>query len=174
MNSTIIKKKIEEKQLLLRDQLWPDLKEDDLWNRKKKKGFTTIPRTLPYFMRIMDNFSNGKPVSSTYLDLWCRMYDTSFLNLSGKQQEMAFSSGFSGQRALQTWSQRIDILKGLGFIDVKSGPSGPRSFVLVRNPYIIVKRLYSKNPDQFREEAWNALLNRSMEIGATDLNNILE
>lgn len=33
-------------------------------------------------LSIMDDLSKGQPVSSTYLELWCRTFDESFVTLS--------------------------------------------------------------------------------------------
>ena len=96
------------------------------------KGFATIPKTMPIILQIMDDLSNGKPVSSTYLGLWCDTWDNSMVNVS-KPAEMAHAAGFSGQRAAYTWGGRIKILQDLRFIDVKAGKSGPISHVLIWN-----------------------------------------
>ncbi len=45
------------RQLLLRQELWPNLSDDALWLRKKSNGFTTMPRTMPFIMNIMDKLS---------------------------------------------------------------------------------------------------------------------
>src|SRR5262249_3715994 len=80
---------IGQKQLALRNKLWPSIKDDKLWLRKTKTGFTTVPRTMPLIMEIMDAMSKGKPVSTTYLELWCRAFDECFVTLN-KPREMAF------------------------------------------------------------------------------------
>ncbi len=118
-------------------------------------------------MEIMDAMSKGKPVSTTYLDLWCRAYDECFVTLN-KHREMAFHSGYSGERAEQTWSSRISILAKLKFIDVKKGPSGPLSYALILNPYQVIQHHHGKNTPGMREDHYNALLQRSIEIGADD------
>ena len=46
--------KAQEKAKALRDSVWPDLDEQMLWNRKAVSGFTTIPRTMPLVMNIID------------------------------------------------------------------------------------------------------------------------
>lgn len=161
------KASIGQKQLALRNKLWPSIKEDKLWQRKVSKGYTTIPRTMPLIMEIMDAMSKGKPVSTTYLDLWCRAYDECFVTLN-KHREMAFHAGYSGQRAEQTWSNRILILTKLHFIDVKSGPSGPLSYALIFNPYQVIKAHHDKKTAELREDLYHALLQRAMEIRAND------
>lgn len=85
---------------------------------------------MPLMLSIMDDLSEGQPVSSTYLELWCRAFDECFVTLS-KTREMAFHAGFTGQRGERTWRSRMKILADRSFIDIKEGPSGPlamRSF----------------------------------------------
>jgi hypothetical protein len=91
------KKQILEKKLALRKKLWPELREEDLWSHRRKDGFLPIPRVMPLVLRIMDDLAD-RPVSSTYLDLWCRKWDEQFLVMSKPQKEYAFFAGFSGQR----------------------------------------------------------------------------
>ena len=71
--------KAQEKAKALRDSFWPDLDESRLWNRKTSNGFTTIPRTMPLIMNIIDVLSKNKPAGRTYFALWCRSFDQSFL-----------------------------------------------------------------------------------------------
>lgn len=166
MNIQISKKQtIANKQLGLRAKLWPNLKEHDVWDRKKKAGFTTIPRTMPIFMMIMDSMSKGKPVSAIYLELWCRAFDEHLITLNNKE-EMAFHSGFTGQRGVQTWTSRLDILAKLGFIKLASGPTGPRSYALILNPYEVIKSILKKKNSEIPERFYNALIGRASDIGA--------
>lgn len=137
-----------------------------VWDRQTSDGWLSVPRSMPLLMRIMDSLSKGKPVSSAYLDLWCRTYDDSFV-IAGNEREMAFFSGFTGERAVRTWSSRITILKELGFIDVKEGPSGPISYILIFNPYHVIHRLYEDN--RIDSILYCSLEQRAMEIGAQDL-----
>lgn len=159
---------ITKKQLALRQTVWPDIEEKQLWLRTERDGFTTIPRTMPIIMAIMDGLSKGKPVGSTYLELWCRAYDECFVTLNNPQ-ELAFHSGFGGQRAVTTWRDRMRILQTLGFIDVQPGPSGELSYALVLNPYRVIKGLHEKKTPGITAELYNALAARAISIGADDL-----
>ena len=154
---------IAQRQQQLRSSLWPDVEESKLWDRKRSDGWLSIPRAIPLLAQIMDSLSKGKPVSSTYLDLWCRTYDNSFV-IASKQREMAYFSGFIGERAIRTWTTRMRILSDLGFIDIKEGPHGPISYVLIFNPYRAVKPHLVSNSGFA-----NALTERMIEIGAKDL-----
>ena len=160
--------KIARQKLRMRDTLWPELDEARLWSRERSDGWLSVPRPMPLLMKIMDSLSKGKPVSSTYLDLWCRTYDDSFV-IANKDREMAYFSGFSGERAVRTWTMRMRTLKDLGFIDIKSGPNGPISYVLIFNPYLVVRHLYEAG--QINETFFNSLAQRMIEIGAHDLSD---
>lgn len=159
--------KIAEKRIELRNRLFPHIKDNDLWLRANSTGFTTIPRALPLLLMLMDRLSKGKPVSATYFELWCRMYDECFLNL--KPREMAFHAGFSGQRAEQTWSERIKILQRLKFIETQPGPEGDLSYAVVLNPYKVIKGHFRAKAPGLDNAAYNALHQRATEIGAEDL-----
>lgn len=159
--------KITKKQLQLRNKLWPDLNEQHLWLRLEKDGFTTIPRTLPIIGVIMDRLSKNKPVSMVYFELWCRAYDECFVTLS-KHQEYSMHSGFTGQRAVNTWRERIRILAQLGFIDVKPGPSGEISYALIYNPYRVIKQHKLVKNLGLSDDLYNTLMARAIDIGADD------
>lgn len=158
--------KIARQKLNMRKKLWPNLNESRLWMRERSAGWLSIPRAMPLLLRIMDSLSKGKPVSSTYLDLWCRTYDDSFV-IANKDREMAYSSGFTGERAVRTWATRISILKDLGFIDIEEGPNGPISYVLLFNPYHVVRNHYEAG--RVISAFFNSLNQRMVEIGAEDL-----
>ena len=157
------------KQLEQREVLWPG-SASRLWNRKANKGFATIPKTMPLVLQIMDDLSKGKPLSSTYLGLWCSTWDNSFVTVS-KPQEMAHAAGFSGSRADYTWISRIRILEELGFINVKPGASGQITYVLLFNPHLIIRDHYANGTPGLTEGTYNALLSRALEIGAKDMSH---
>jgi hypothetical protein len=158
--------KLAQGRLSLRQVLWPEATSDKLWNRKSSTGFATIPRPLPVILVIMDTLSVGKPISSTYLDLWCRAFDESFVRLD-KPQEMAFAAGFTTARGPHVWAERLDILKKLGFIELAPGAQGARGFALIYNPYRIIKLL--RNKGRVSDAMYNTLLSAANAVGATDL-----
>jgi hypothetical protein len=162
------KKKIAQRQLELRAKLWPHIKPGHLWQRKEHQGFYTIPRTMPIILSIMDDLSKGKPISTTYLELWARAFDECFVSLS-KSREMAFHSGLTGQRAERTWKDRIKTLAKLGFIETQSGSSGAMSYAIILNPYLVIRSLGEKNHPGIRDDKYHALMERAAEVGATDL-----
>jgi len=157
--------KMQEKRLNIRNQIWgeSEVEKKKLWSRLTHDGFTTIPRTMPYIMRIMDKESGkGTPVSSTYLSLWSNVFDENFLEIKEKRR-YAFESGFSGERAVTTWTTRMRKLEALGFIESKDGIEGEFSYVLLINPLEVIKGLYEQKP---KDEMYNALITRMSDVGA--------
>ena len=152
--------KAQEKAKALRDSVWPDLDEQMLWNRKSVSGFTTIPRTMPLIMNIIDALTKNKPAGSAYFVMWCRTFDHSLLVIDNPMT-LAVEAGFSGERALSTWKDRMRSLVELGFIDAKEGPSGPYHYVLLFNPHKVVWDLKGK----IQESTFRQLQTRAIEIG---------
>ena len=160
--------------LKMRGHLWPEAKDSDLWLRDDdtRKGFTTIPRTMPMFMNLIQDVSKrvsgGKsiPAGKSYLVLWARVFDEGFVKID-QEPFAALEAGYTGERNVTTWREHLRVLKDLGFIDFKAGPVGPCQYVLIWNPYSAVKALREKGWVQ--EATYTALLQRAIEIGATDL-----
>lgn len=162
------RRKIAKRQLDLRNRLWPGVPGDWLWSRLTHDGFTTVPKGLPLIAGIMDDLAKGSPVSSTYIELWCRTFDENFVVLS-KPREMAFHAGFDGQRAERTWRGRLQILDQLHFISLAEGPSGPASYALIYNPYKVIHWHHEQKTPGLRQDKYNALLERAIEVGDESL-----
>lgn len=156
--------KAQEKSLKLREEYWPGLKDDDLWDRKKHQGFTTIPRTMPLFMNIIDSLSKNQPAGQAYFVLWCRAFDESLVIIENPSV-FAAECGFTGERALTTWRKRMRTLQELGFIDCKEGSSGSFHYVLLLNPHTVAQKLKK----QIQEGLFRQLLDRAFDIGAKDM-----
>jgi RNA recognition motif-containing protein len=162
-----VSQKIGEKTLALRRNLWPEITDDILWHRKRKTGYTTIPRAMAYIIQIMNSLSTGKPLGQAYLTLWCHTYDEYMVTIANPRL-MAFESGFTGQRAEATWNGRMKALVELGFIDAKPGASGLYNYVLIFNPYTAIKELKNQK-EPIPINIYHALLQRMKDIGANDL-----
>jgi hypothetical protein len=158
---------IAKKQQLLRDHLWPG-KEAWLWDRRKQKGFTTIPKTMPLILKIMDEMTKGTPVSATYLTLWCNTWDNNFVVLN-KNAGMANASGFGGQRGEHTWATRMKMLHDLEFIDIKPGKSGPLGNAIIWNPHYILRWHHHIKTPGLMEASYNALIETALDVGAIDM-----
>ena len=166
--------KAKESNQAMRTHLWPKLDEKKLWLRedKTRKGYTTMPRTMPLIVNLINDVSkqvtNGKsvPAGKSYLVLWCRVWDEGFLKIDS-EAAAALEAGYAGERNVTTWREHLAVLKDLGFIDCKEGPAGPFQYVLIYNPYQVIKALDAKGWVQ--QPTYTALFQRAMDIGATDL-----
>ncbi|MBX9810950.1 MAG: hypothetical protein K2Y16_04970 [Burkholderiales bacterium] len=159
-------KRIRERTLEIRQQLWPNVNDAQIWNRLRDVGFITIPRTLPLILQIVDTLSKGLPLSSTYFALWCRSFDEGVIEITNPRL-CAFEAGFSGERQESTWARRMRILRDFGFILVSGGPYGEFSYVLLLNPYSVIKQLNAKS--KIPQQLYVALLSRADEIGSNSL-----
>jgi len=150
----------------LRDDYWPELDETNLWMADRNRpGYTPIPRAMPHIFNIMDFLAGkGKPISSVYFSLWCRCWADSFLKIDVPLEVLATEAGFSGQRAVSVWKQRMKKLVELGFIEAKATESNEFALILFWNPYKIILQ----HKDKIPESKFNTLLARVREIGATD------
>jgi hypothetical protein len=148
----------------LRENFFPEIAQEWLWLRKRNDGYTTIPRTLAMVMAIIDSLSKNKPCGLTYFVLWCRAWDDPLLTIENPAV-FAAEAGFSGERAVITWRQRMKTLKDLGFIACKEGASGEYHYVLILNPHLVIW----KERDKIAQSLVMKLFDRGHEIGAKDL-----
>jgi hypothetical protein len=160
--------KIGTKNIALRGKIFPELGADDLWDRKKYDGFTSIPRTMPIIMNIIDDLTKAKPAARTYLSLWCKVYDEMYVSLQN-DKDLAYHSGFTGQRAVRTWRERMLSLAELELINVASGPRGDLSHAVILNPHFAIRKLHDAGTPGLSKSAFNTLLERANEIGAKDM-----
>lgn len=152
----------------LRNKLWPEILDSQLWLRSQRVGFTTIPRTMALIGRIMDQLSGkGVPLTSTYLTLWCWVFDEGFVEIKNPK-ELAYESGFNGKRGEITWKNRMKKLESLGFILTKPGLFCEFQYVLILNPIKVIEKYYEDTKS--RDLAYNTLLSRLIKVGADDLN----
>jgi hypothetical protein len=63
----------------------------------------------------------------------------------------------------------LKILHELGFIDLKGGASGDASYALILNPYKVIQEHHDKKTPGMREDKYNALVARAIELGDVSL-----
>lgn len=157
------KNKMEIKAAKLRKEFWPNIKDEDLWDRLRNDGYTTVPRTMSLIMDIIDSLSKNQPAGQAYFVLWCHVFYDSFVAIDNPQV-FAAETGFSGERALTTWKRRMKTLQELGFIDAKGGASGDFHYVLILNPHIVIHKLKEK----IQDSRYRQIYSRALDIGAKD------
>jgi hypothetical protein len=148
----------------LRDRLWVG-EGEKLWHRTTEDGYSTIPRTLPLVMTLIDDLKRkGRDISRVYFDLWCRQIDDSFVEVTD-EESLAYSSGFSTPgRNVRSWRERIEMLRELGFISVQPNGSRKYGYILLHHPHRVVCEL--REQDKVSDPWWGAFSKRASEIGA--------
>jgi hypothetical protein len=145
----------------LRDALWPDA-QSLVWNRKKEKGFCTIPRTLALILTLIDHLQKGKDASRVYFDLWCRAFDDYLVEVPD-EEIFAYSAGYMSGRSVRTWRERINVLERYGFIRVESSGTKRYANILIPDPHKVVKTLHEQG--HVPKNWWAAFNQRAAEIG---------
>jgi len=167
-NNSVIKREMETRRQELIKELWPSLDFRHVWHRKRSDGYTTIPRCMSYILDMLNQLSSGNPLASTYLTLWCHVYDEGLVEIKS-EQELAFESGFKGQRSVATWKGKMKILKDLRFIEAEKGKYGDYNYVLIYNPFYIVKYHYKSGSGLISKDSYLSLVERAQVIKAKDL-----
>jgi hypothetical protein len=86
---------------------------------------------------------------------------------------MAFAAGFGGQRAVQTWGDRMKRLQDLHFIDIKPGDLGPMTFAIIWNPHMVIQWHRKHKTLGLTEASYNAFVAWASDIGAKDITDEL-
>ena len=154
----------------IRNLYWPEIKADDLWllDDGKRGGFAQVPRTLSMMMTIINDIvkrKDGKamPAGKTYLVLWLHVFGEGVVRIDS-EEDAAFEAGYGGERNVSTFRAHMKTLKELGFIDFRGGPKGPMQYVLMLNPYKVMKRLHTSGLVPLNQ--YVALLERANTIGS--------
>lgn len=144
------------------DLHFPNFAPQWLWQRKTNDGFTTVPRTLPIAMQVIDDQSKGQPAGHTLFGLWARAPDHPLVSIENPAT-FAAEAGFSGERAVDTWRRRMKRLRELCFIMTKPGPSGDLHYVLLLNPNVAVE--FMRTNGQVQDGLYGRFLDRLIEVG---------
>lgn len=151
---------------------WPEVKDDDLWllSDRKRGGFAQVPRPLSLVMNIINDITKRKyakavPAGKTFLVLWLHHYGEGLVKIDS-EADAAYEAGYGGERNISTFRAHMKILQEIGFIDFRAGTKGPMQYVLMRNPYAVVKRLHGEK--LVSDQQFAALIERTNAIGSGD------
>ena len=155
------------KRLQLRETLWPGI-ETQLWHRTKEDGWSTIPRTLPLIMTLIDLLKPGWDASRVYLELWCRQFDDSFVQIDD-EEGLAYSCGYlTAPRNIRSLRERLNLLQDRGFIEIKPNGSRRYGYVLLLHPHKVAKKIRENHSSpEIRDKWWGAFTRRAIEIGSS-------
>lgn len=146
------------------DNLWPGAR-PHLWHRTREDGYSSVPRTLPLIMSLIDDLGHGKDASRVYFDLWCRQMDDCYVEVTDEETFAYSSDYYTPGRNVRSWRERVDILQNLGFVSVE--PNGSRKYghILLRHPHAVIRTLHEAN--KIPANWWGAFTKRATEVGAS-------
>ena len=130
--------KYEAKRTALRERLFPG----ELAYEPPEKGFIKATRALPLVLGLLGSkeISGDRDPSRVYLELLGRCMDSGIVEL-GSEAEHAYAAGYTTDRGVRTWRERMDILEAAGFIKSKGLPGQKRKWVLLMDIDAAVERL---------------------------------
>ena len=130
--------KYEAKRTALRERLFPG----EVSYEPPEKGFIKATRTLPLILGLLGSkeVSGDKDPSRVYLELLGRCMDSGIVELSS-EAEHAYSAGYTTDRGVRTWRERMEVLEQAGFIKTKGLPAQKRKWVLLVDIDLAVERL---------------------------------
>src|SRR5215472_1674592 len=127
-----------ERRIQLKQDYWP---KEPAWNGAGV-GWFKGPRTLPLILALLSDkkLTEGRDVARVYLELLARHMDGGVVEI-GNEADHAYAAGYSGTRAVRTWSERMQILEQLGFIKSKRIGNQKYKLVLLVDPLVAIASL---------------------------------
>src|SRR5687767_13257280 len=104
-----------------------------------EKGWFKASRALPLLLALIVSKKVSGEVDPTrvYLELLARHIDGGFVEL-GSEADHALASGYSGDRAIRTWRERMKRLEKAGFIKTQSSGAQVYKYVLLVPPDVVI------------------------------------
>lgn len=126
------------KRTALRERLFPG----EIAYEPPEKGFIKATRALPLVLGLLGSkeISGDKDPSRVYLELLGRCMDSGIVEL-GSEAEHAYAAGYTTDRGVRTWRERMEVLEQAGFIKTKGLPAQKRKWVLIVDVDLAVERL---------------------------------
>lgn len=144
--------------------------DEDVWTAERG-GWAAVPRPIGMIAANVIGAAHKKmfnrtcAAGSTYLTLWLRAQGSGISRIES-EADAALEAGYGGQRGITTFRHHMRALKSLGFIDYIEESRGRVKWVLLLNPYRVVKKLFDGGHIELA--AYLAVTERSNAIGVGD------
>lgn len=137
---------------------------------RSRTSFTQVPRTLSLISEVVIKHAVkaktgvSSAAGSTYNVLWLHTQGEGISKID-IEADAALEAGYGGERGISTFRKHIRVLKDLGFIDFVEESRGRVKWVLMLNPYQVVKKLHEDGFVDKRHYA--AVRERAQAIGSS-------
>lgn len=164
------KKSAEDTAREIRQLHWPTVKEEQLWLLDGQRGgFAQVPRPLSLISEVIIKravkMKTGvsSAAGSTYNVLWLHTQGQGISKINN-EADAALEAGYGGERGITTFRKHLRVLKDLGFVQYVEESRGRVKWVLMLNPYQVVKQLLADGLVDKRHYA--AVQERANAIGS--------
>ena len=148
---------------------WPSLSDDQVWS-SETGGFAIVPRTAGMVAKVVIReahkkmFNTSSAAGTTYMTVWLHSQASGVSRIES-EEDAAFESGYGGERGVTTFRRHLRTLKQMGFIDFIEESRGRVKWVLIFNPYQVVKKLHDEG--HLDKQTFRAVSERAMGIGVS-------
>lgn len=153
----------------IRELHWPSVTDDQVWS-SETGGFAIVPRTAGMVAEVVIRkahkkmFNASSAAGTTYMTVWLHSQTSGVARIES-EEDAAFESGYGGERGVTTFRRHLRTLKTMGFIDFIEESRGRVKWVLIFNPYQVVKRLHDDG--HLDRQTFRAVSERAMGIGVS-------
>jgi hypothetical protein len=133
-----------------------------------ERGWFAAPRTLPLILTLLARLKEvhkNQDVSMVYLELLSRQMGQGIVRIEN-ERDHAYASGYTGERGVRTWLERMNILEDLGFIKSASRSGQRFGIVCLIHPTVAIHRLLEAGripQDRWWENWWATYEERKAE-----------
>lgn len=144
------------------------VKDEDLWDRARG-GWASLPRPVGLIANLVikeahkTKYRTSSAAGTTYTTLWLHYQDHGMARIES-ETDAALESGYGGERGITTFRRHLRTLKELGFIDYVEETRGRVKWVLLHNPYKVVKQLHADG--LIERQTYSTTLERAAAVGA--------
>lgn len=170
--ASLVSRKGATNDMALRDSLFPGAA-NRLWQHQQHGGFVSVPKTLPFIARILDEMTKGAPVGKVYSTLWTFVWSNDAFVKMGRARDIAYACGFTGARGVRTLNDRLATLRDLGMIETAPGTDGDISFVYIPSPHYSLLKIWVDKSHKISDRSFNAFRDRATNMGAKDVMQML-
>ena len=109
-------------------------------------------------------FNASSAAGTTYMTVWLHSQASGVARIES-EEDAAFESGYGGERGVTTFRRHLRTLKQMGFIDYIEESRGRVKWILIFNPYQVVKKLHDDG--HLERQTFRAVSERAMGIGVS-------
>lgn len=149
---------------------FPAIKDEDVWDRGRG-GWASVPRPIGLIANVVikeahkSKYQTSSAAGTTYITVWLHYQGHGMARIES-EADAALESGYGGERGITTFRRHMRALKELGFIDFVEESRGRVKWVLLHNPYQVVKQLYADG--QIDKTTYSTMFERADAIGVGD------